>query len=61
MDNTIVYIKCKTGAEPLNKAYDSFTEKKEKYYNLDDQDLICLNDIDKDEKHLLFLLSIVVQ
>lgn len=57
MDNTIVYIKCKKGAEPLKKAYDSFTEKKEKYYNLDDQDLICLNDIDKDEKHFIVFVE----
>ena len=57
MDNTIVYIKCKTGANPLKIAYESYKDKYTKYYNLDDQDLICLNDIDKNEEHFIVFIE----
>lgn len=57
MDNTIVYIKCKTGAEPLKIAYESYNGEKTKYYNLDDQDLICLSGIDKREEHFIVFIE----
>ena len=57
MDNTIVYIKCKTGAEPLKIAYESYKGEKTKYYNLDNQDLICLSDINKNEEHFIVFIE----
>lgn len=57
MDNTIVYIKCKVGADPLEIAYNSFDEKCTRYYNLDDDDVESLNDIDKHEEHFIVFVE----
>lgn len=57
MDNTVVYIKCISGSDPLKQAYMSFDEDKPHYYNLDPVDEENLKYIDKNDFHYIVFIE----
>ena len=57
MDNTVVYIKCISGSDPLKQAYMSYKEDKPHYYNLDSADEENLKYIDKNDSHYIVFIE----
>lgn len=57
MDNTVVYIKCISGSDPLKQAYMSYNEDKPHYYNLDSVDEENLKNIEKTGYHYIVFIE----
>ena len=57
MDNTVVYIKCISGSDPLKQAYKSYDEKKHHFYNLNAVDEENLKNIDKPNSHYIVFIE----
>lgn len=56
MDNTIIYIKIKTGCTPLNYIHSSLSDNTKRYYNLSEKDRSTIENL-SNESHLLVVVE----